>query len=146
VISIDANVLIYAVDVDMADRHIRAKEIIAAANHANTVLTEQAIFEFFHVATRKGKMSPSDAELVVRKFTRDLPLVLPHPAIVEDALTLRLRYRIGIWDARLLAVCAAHGCTHLLSEDLQDGARYNGVAIVNPFRAANAATIGSLLT
>jgi predicted nucleic acid-binding protein len=52
----------------------------------------------------------------------------------------------GVFDARLLAVCNAHGCTHLLSEDLQDGARYGGVTVVDPFHPANAAAVESLFS
>ncbi len=56
------------------------------------------------------------------------------------------RYQLSIWDARLLAACAAHGCTHLLSEDLQDTMRYGSVTIVNPFNPANAVVVESLLS
>jgi predicted nucleic acid-binding protein len=104
------------------------------------------LFEFFHACTRKGKMTAAEAETVVWSFTQDFVLMLPHSAVVDDALALRSRYQINIWDARIVAVCAAHGCTHLLSEDLQDGARYGSVTVVNPFNVANAAIIGSLLS
>jgi predicted nucleic acid-binding protein len=48
------------------------------------------------------------------------------------------------WRCKL-ATCAAHGCDYLLSEDLQDGAQYGGVTVINPFNAANAPLIGQLL-
>lgn len=125
---------------------MRAKEIMDAANHKNAALTEQAIFEFFHAATRKGKMSESDATTVVHDLVGNFPVLLSHPGIVEASLMLQARYRLGIWDARLLAVCNAHGCSHLLSEDLQDGAQHGVVKIVNPFNAANVPLIGQLLS
>jgi predicted nucleic acid-binding protein len=145
-LSLDTNVLVYAVDKAAGTRHVHARQIVDRAAPSGAVLTEQSLFEFFHVATRKGKMSASDAETVVRKFARDFALMLPHPSIVADVLALQSRHRLGIWDARLLAVCAAHGCTHLLTEDLQDGAAYGTVTVVNPFNAANARLIGQLLS
>ncbi|HWA89626.1 MAG TPA: PIN domain-containing protein [Rhizomicrobium sp.] len=145
-ISIDANVLIYAVDIDAGERHVRAKEIMDTANHKNAVLTEQAIFEFFHASTRKGKTSIGEATGIAYDLAANFRVLPPQPTIIEDALALQARYRLSIWDARLLAVCNAHGCTHLLSEDLQDGARYSGVSIVNPFNPDNDAAIESLLS
>lgn len=144
--SLDTNVLVYAADRTAGARHHAARRIVDRAAPSGAVLTEQSLFEFFHAGTRKAKMSVSDAETVVRKFARDFLLVLPHPTVVEDTLALRSRYQLGIWDARLLAVCAAHGCSHLLSEDLQDGASYGSVTVVDPFNAANAVLIGSLLS
>ena len=66
--------------------------------------------------------------------------------IVEDALALQARHLLSIWDARLLAVCNAHGCDHLLSEDLRDRAQYGAVTVVNPFNPSNAGLIGQLLS
>ena len=82
----------------------------------------------------------------MRGYLTYFPLLVPHIGIIGDVLTLLDRYRLGTWDARLLAVCAARGCTHLLSEDLQDGAAYGTVTVVNPFNPANAGLIGQLLS
>jgi predicted nucleic acid-binding protein len=70
---------------------------------------------------------------------------MPPQTVIEDAFALLSRHRLSIWDARLLAVCAAHGCDYLLSEDMQDGAQYGGVTVVDPFKAANAAIIEQVL-
>jgi predicted nucleic acid-binding protein len=146
VISLDANALIYSADIDAGSRYVTAKEIMVAANRGNTALTEQSLFEFFHASTRKGKMSTQDATSVTRELARNFSLLLPYPTVIEDTFALIGRHHLSIWDARVLAVCAAHGCDHLLSEDLQDGAQYGGVTVVNPFNAANASLIGQLLS
>jgi predicted nucleic acid-binding protein len=143
---LDANVLVYAVDVDAGSRHTIANDVMNRARAANTALTEQAIFEFFHAATRKGKMPLDDAAAIAKDLARNFRMLQAHTKIVESALDLRSRYSLNIWDARLLAICDAHGCDHLLSEDLQDGAQYNGVTVVNPFNASNAGLIGQLLS
>jgi predicted nucleic acid-binding protein len=146
VISLDANVLVYAIDVDAGLRHTVANDVMDKATAANTALTEQAIFEFFHAATRKGKMPFEDAATIAKNLARNFRMLQSHTKIVESALDLRARYSLNIWDARLLAVCDAYGCDHLLSEDLQDGALYGGVTVVNPFNPANAGLIGQLLS
>jgi len=90
-------------------------------------------------------MTLREASTVVERFARDFSLIFPHKSVVEDALALRDRYGVSIWDARLLVVCGANGCNHLLSEDMQDGMQYGPVTIVNPFKAANVALVGQLL-
>lgn len=144
-ISLDANVIVYMADKRAGERQALARDIVRRASKAHGGLTEQVLFEFFHAATRKGKVPREEAMATIEDLTQSFALLLPQQAIVEDTLALQSRYRLGIWDARLLAVCNAHGCDHLLSEDLQDGARYGGVAVVNPFNPANAALIGHLL-
>jgi len=51
---------------------------------------------------------------------------------------LRTRYRYSWWDCLLLASALELGCTHFLSEDMQDGQRISlateqGLTLVNPF-------------
>jgi predicted nucleic acid-binding protein len=145
-LSLDTNVLVYAADRTAGVRHAAARSIVDRATLLGAALTEQALLEFFHVATRKGKMTASEAGLVVRKFTQEFELLLPQATIVDDTLVLQSRYQLSIWDAHLLAVCNAHGCDHLLSEDLQDGAAYGTVMVVNPFNSANGSLIGRLLS
>jgi predicted nucleic acid-binding protein len=146
VISLDTNILVYAVDLDAGERHAQARQIVQRASNAHGGLTEQSLFEFFHVSTRKSKTTYPDAAMTMRDLLQSFTLLLPPQTIVEDTLALRDRYSLGVWDSRLLAVCNAHGCDHLLSEDLQDRAQYGRVTVVNPFNPANANLIRQLLS
>ena len=145
-LSFDTNVLVYATDNSAGVRHGAAHRLISSAIGKNACLTEQSLVEFLHVATRKARLSFSDAAKAVRGYLTYFPMLVPHEGVVEDVLTLLDRYHLQAWDARLLAVCAARGCTHLLSEDLQDGAVYGTITVVNPFNPANATLIGQLLS
>jgi predicted nucleic acid-binding protein len=144
-ISLDANILFYAADYTAGPRHHAAKQIVNDAMAISAALSEQVLFEFFHASTRKHKITAVDAGAVVRTLLQNFALVLPHDSVVEDAFALMAQYNLSIWDACLLAVCDAHGCSHLLSEDMQDGAVYGGVTVINPFNPANAAMLGLLL-
>jgi predicted nucleic acid-binding protein len=44
--------------------------------------------------------------------------------------------RLSYWDAAILEAARSSGCEVVLSEDLSDGEDYDGVRVVNPFRAA----------
>ena len=145
-ISLDANILFYSADKTAGARHRSALQLLQDAAGPGTALTEQALFEFFYSATRKGKVPVPDAMVIVRQFAKNFVLLHPHRTTLEDALNLYARYNLSIWDARLLSTCDAHGCTHLFSEDMQDGAQYGGVTVVNPFNPANIGLIAQLLT
>ena len=145
-LSFDTNVLVYATDNSAGARHGAAHRLISSAVGKNACLTEQSLIEFLHVTTRKTLLSLSDATKTVRGYLTYFPLLVPHEGVVEDSLILLDRYHLQTWDARLLAVCAARGCTQLFSEDLQDGAAYGTVTVVNPFNPANADLIRRLLS
>ena len=41
--------------------------------------------------------------------------------------------RCSFWDGLLIATAVRAGCAFLLSEDMHEGARFNGLTILNPF-------------
>jgi predicted nucleic acid-binding protein len=144
--SLDTNVLMYASDKTEGARHFAARQLVDDAAQQNAGLSEQSLLEFFHASTRKGKISVAEATTIIEEYRQSFTLLLPPETVIEDTLALMARHLLSIWDARLLAVCNAYGCSHLLSEDMQDGADYSGVIVINPFNKANAALVADLLT
>jgi hypothetical protein len=60
----------------------------------------------------------------------------PFPVNVEllnRARVIENKYRLSWWDSQIVAAAQAQGCAMLLTEDLQDGAIYDGVVARNPF-------------
>lgn len=145
-ISLDTNILVYAVDENSGERHQHAANLVRNARDAPVALTEQAIFEFVNVVTRKAKLTLDRALPYVQELLTTFTLICPSDAIVNDVFALIEAHNLNVFDARILAVCGAHGCDHLLSEDLQDGAQYGAVRIVNPFNTANASLVEQLLS
>ncbi len=144
-ISLDTNILFYAADKNAGGRHIAAHQLVSAATRVQAGLTEQSLIELLNATMRKTKISLTEAVKIVRGYTTWFQLMVPHADVVEDTIALLGRYKLEVWDARLLAVCAAHGCDYLLSEDLQDGAVYGAVRVVNPFSSRNSALMQELL-
>jgi hypothetical protein len=70
---------------------------------------------------------------------RDIQALLswhPHPVNVEllnRARAIELKYRLSWWDSQIVAAAQSQNCQLLLTEDLQDGAIYDGVLVRNPF-------------
>ena len=144
--SLDANVLFYAADRTAGAQHAVARQIVRQATAPNAAISEQVLFEFYHSATRKKGVPPAEVATIIDDLARTLTLMVAPPTIVSDTLRLLTAYALNVWDARMLAVCRAYGCHTLLSGDMQDGAIYNGVRVINPFIPKNAPAVGALMS
>ena len=59
----------------------------------------------------------------------------PGPRDVLSAVELHERAGVSFWDAMILTSARSLGCETLITEDLNPGQRYDGVLVVNPFKA-----------
>jgi predicted nucleic acid-binding protein len=132
---VDTNVLLYAVSTNPSETEKRrvAREILAAGQIG---FSAQVAQEFFVNATRKLKppLSSDDAlkflhELLASRIA-DLDFTL-----FREAVEIHGRFHISYWDAAILAAAKRLGATILYSEDLSDGQNFEGIQVVNPFRA-----------
>jgi predicted nucleic acid-binding protein len=131
----DTNILLYAISRDPAeqDKAKRAGDILAARDLA---LSVQVLQEFYVQATRASRpdaISHQQAVRLIESFGR-FPVQDITSAIMTAALRSRERFQLSYWDAAIIEAARAIGCTHVLSEDLNDGQDYGGVTVTNPFR------------
>ena len=57
------------------------------------------------------------------------------PDTVYLALRLQAFHSLSHWGALIIASALQADCTTIYSEDLAHGANYDGVTVINPFRA-----------
>jgi predicted nucleic acid-binding protein len=131
--SIDSNVLVYAADGRAGPRHGRALNILVLAARRDCVLTLQALGEFCHAATRKRIVPRHDAAAQVRDLLAIFRTAAADVEAFRTALEGAERGPRSFWDGVLIATVARAGCDFLLSEDMQDGARFGRVTILDPF-------------
>lgn len=143
-ISLDANILVYAVDTSDSARHRVARRIISSAAQRDCVLALQALSEFYFVVTRKGKLAAEEAQVQVAALRELFALALPSGRTLDRAIETSQRHQLAFWDAMLLVVAREAGVSILLSEDLHDGQVIEGLRCVNPF-AKSAAELARLL-
>jgi predicted nucleic acid-binding protein len=144
--SFDSNVLIYAADRYAGPRHDQAKSLLRrSAETGRASVTEQSLMEFIHVITRRAALPVAGAATLIVNWLGFFRLLLPHQGIIADSLELSTRFKLNIWDAQMLAVCAANGHDVLLSEDMQDRCLYKDVRVINPFATRNSALIEELI-
>jgi predicted nucleic acid-binding protein len=136
--AVDANVLVYAFDDDEPIKQAKANELLdrLLRSPGNTITLWQAAAEFLAVL-RKWQDSGHITEREVQENLRDVlnmfPLRLPRKRIFNFSLDLRSRFSLSHWDGMLIAACKDGGIDVLYSEDMADGADYDGVRIENPF-------------
>jgi predicted nucleic acid-binding protein len=130
---LDTNVLLYAEDEDAGDKRKTAQECIAdAVREGKAVLSTQVLQEFFVIATKKLGMAPDAARAQVETYAQ-LDVVLIQPDLILSAIDLHRLYSLSLWDALVVRSAIVSGCTRIWSEDLQDGRKFEGTTIENPF-------------
>jgi hypothetical protein len=53
--------------------------------------------------------------------------------LLERGRTVEERHQLSWWDSLVVAAAQLEGCSILLTEDLQDGTRFDAVTVRSPF-------------
>jgi predicted nucleic acid-binding protein len=134
-ITLDSNILHYAVDNSEIHKRQQALEILVAVRQIDCPLALQAVGEFFVSITKKAKMPRSQAKIEVNRLLASFDLFSDSANAHRTAAHESAAGRFGYWDAVLLASASEAGCTLCLSEDMGDGARLGNIVVRNPFGA-----------
>ena len=133
----DTNVLVYAAVRQDERKSATAQELIRHALEVNHdgVISVQVVTEFANVMLNRFKMSAKAVDEWVSQF---YPLLATEVTmdVVRNAMCIKEEYGIQYYDALIIATAEKLGCTEIVSEDLNDGQLYHGMAVVNPFKSA----------
>lgn len=109
-----------------------ARQLIANAGFGTST---QVLAEYYANAVRKGAVPLThDQAMEWVDLMTDRPCIAVDAGIVLTGARLAARYRISYWDGAIVAAAHQLGVTTIFTEDLNDGQRYGGVMVVNPFR------------
>jgi predicted nucleic acid-binding protein len=128
---LDTNIVIYAFG-SGDPRCVKAEQLLAAGG----TISVQVLNEFVNVSRRK--MDRNWQEIAAALGV--IRTLLGQPAAItvrthEAALALARRRSLAFYDALIVASAIESDCDTVLSEDMQHGAKMDGVTIRNPFRA-----------
>jgi predicted nucleic acid-binding protein len=134
---LDTNILIYAIESGGAQPE---KSSIARAlvRRDDICLSTQVLGEFYRAVTSARRSAPlrhDEAVAWVQLWKRHEVHPIT-PSHVDLALEIAGRFRIGYYDALILAAAYLADCGVVYSEDLNAGQVYAGVTVENPFRPA----------
>jgi predicted nucleic acid-binding protein len=133
---LDTNILFYAYDRhDPRKQRVAQSLLIDGMENESAALSVQVLGEFFSIVTRQIKqpMTPDEAKEAIELFS-SLLIQEIDLAMVERAIDTHKIYRISYWDALIVSAAERAGCKRILSEDLNDGQLYHGLAIYNSFK------------
>jgi len=132
----DTNVLVYLFDADAPKKQALARKLLAReADAGRATVSTQVLQEFFVTVTRKlaVPLELDEAERAVRRLT-DLSVVQIDPDLILGAIGTSIRSRVSFWDALIIRAAQQSGAEVLYTEDLQNGQKFDGLEIVDPFR------------
>ena len=129
----DTNVLVYTDDLDAPGKQERALALWQAQRaEGKAVVSIQVLQEYFWTATRKLSIDPSIAIEKLMLFAK-ADVMTPLADDVVLAARASADWKLSFWDAMIVQMALRADCDVLFSEDMQDGRRFAGLEIVNPF-------------
>jgi len=131
---VDTNILVYAYDVDAAEKHTTAQDLLTRLwKSRQGVLSTQVLQEFYITITRKlsTQLDPATARRVIAPY-QAWPVQLIDVATVLEASEIAERHQLSFWDGLIVAAARQAGAERVLSEDLQADRVMESVRIENP--------------
>jgi predicted nucleic acid-binding protein len=134
----DSNLLVYIFDRRDEHKRVIARRTVARALATGSAsISFQVVQETLNAITTKlpDPLNRGDAERFLERVLMPLWRVNPSQALYQSALRIQGRYGFSFYDSLIVAAALEAGCDRLMTEDLHDGQRIEGLTIVNPFRA-----------
>jgi predicted nucleic acid-binding protein len=132
VVFVDTNILIYAYDPQVGEKHIRATRALERLWLEGTGrVSVQVLQEFYVTAIRKLKIPRANAREAVQIYAPwvECPTT---PDTILRASDLSESARLSFWDALIVTSAEEVDASELYTEDLNAGQIIAGVKIVNP--------------
>lgn len=131
---VDTNVLLYLHDRSDAAKALRSQKWLTnLAAQQVAVINLQVLNELTYVLLRKRWFDDVGAVFAIVDDFASLGSTPIEMQELEFARQLHKKCGYSWWDCLLLASAINLGCSHFLSEDLQDGHAIEGLTIVDPF-------------
>jgi len=130
---LDSNILVYAAMARSGEEFKRERALtLIQSEHFGT--SAQVLQEFYVTVVRKAKRPLTSVEAMewIQQWAA-FPCQPIDRELVQIAIEMSVRYKIGYWDAAIIAAATSLGAHILYSEDLNNRQRYGSVRVVNPF-------------
>ena len=132
---LDSNILVYAHDdADPRKRQI-GQDLIKRAVMGEMSMSTQTLAEFSATLLHKfsRQFSPDEITAILDALA-PIRLVVPDAGTVRRAVEAHAAYGLHFYDGMIVAAAERASCSRIWSEDLNDGQKYFGIAVENPFK------------
>jgi predicted nucleic acid-binding protein len=131
---LDSNILVYTDDHDAPKKQAIALQLVEAGHADGTAFVSTQVLEEYYVAvTRRLGVAAPVARAKVELFAR-LHVALIEVDDILSAIDVQRLHQLSFWDSVLVQSARRAGCATLITEDLQDGRRFDGLEVQNPFK------------
>ena len=96
-------------------------------------ISTQVLQEYAHVALNKLHQR-QDVILRQLMLLEKLEVIPQSSALIRRSVAINTAYQISFWDACIISAAEHAKCNIILSEDLNSGQFYSGIAMDNPFK------------
>jgi predicted nucleic acid-binding protein len=100
-VTVDTNLLVYAIDTADRNKHRTVHTLLDTLVEQDTIVSLQALAEFFHVVTRKGRLSKEEARVRIGDWQALFPMIAAGPNTLSHAIDGLRRFQMPFWDATL---------------------------------------------
>jgi predicted nucleic acid-binding protein len=135
---VDTNIWVYAyLDTDNTQshiKHLKAVECLQRLYRDTEMIISTQVLSEYYSALLKNKIDDLDIQESSRQLTQAIEVVALSKNTVTNSYLIRNRYRYSYWDSLIIASALEHGCTKLISEDMQNRQFIEDrISISNPF-------------
>lgn len=131
---LDTNILVYACDMDEPVKRKAARNLLLQdAGALAPCISTQVVQEFYVTATRKLNIAPLKARDIIHSF-RNMRMVSVDIADINKAIEGNILWQVSFWDSLIIVAAQKARCDILYTEDMNDGQRFDGLTVCNPFK------------
>lgn len=131
---IDTNIFVYA---DANDEPVKQEKSIALIKQnlleKSGIISTQVLQEYTNVALKKLKLSKETIVSRIELYS-NFEIVTISKELIVNAISIQENRKINFFDALIIEAAISAGSDVLLSEDFQNGAKFENLLVVNPFQ------------
>ena len=143
-VALDSNLLIYAELEPESEKGTRSAALILRVAR-DGVIPAQVLGEYLRFVQRRAPAAFEDAMRQASIYQAAFLTPPTTDAVINKASALARAHRMQLWDCVVCAASLDARAQVLMTEDMQDGRMIDGLRLINPFAAANAEAIETLL-
>lgn len=144
-LALDSNVLIYAEGGNDQNRRLIAHRVVGGVLPSQILVPLQAAAETYRWLVSKGGMQPTIAARQIAWWLDKFTTQDTNREVFSGAIELSTAHGMQFFDSIVFAAAWVGGAKFLLSEDMQDGFKWRGVTIANPFASKPLPAIEGIL-
>jgi predicted nucleic acid-binding protein len=131
--ALDSNILIYAEGGNDNRRRDIAHRIIGSVIPNQILVPIQSASETMNWFLKKAKLDAASANVRMNWWLEKFPVQATTIEVFEAASDVCIAHQLQFFDSVILASAWVGEAQFLLSEDMQDGFKWRGVTVANPF-------------